>query len=85
MESDYNRPYNLKLKDSELHEVKSALPNIFKNGAEILTSADSFEATVKILGRTVVGNVLSEISLTQCSGLVGVILSTVAPEVKELC
>ena len=62
-------------------EIKSCLPNVLKNGAEILTSADSFEATVKILGRTVVGNVLSEISLTQCSGLVGVILSTVAPEV----
>ena len=81
MEAGYNRANHLKLEESELDEIKSALPNMFKNGAEILTSADSFEATVKILGRTVVGNVLSEISLIQCSGLVGVILSTVAPEV----
>ena len=82
METDYiSRSESFKLEESELEKVKKALPNIIRNGAEIITSADSFASSIKILGRTVVGNALSEISLTQCSGLVGLILSTVAPEV----
>ena len=82
MEADYiSRSESFKLEESELEKVKQALPNIIRNGAEIISSADSFASTIKILGRTVVGNSLSEISLTQCSGLIGLILSTVAPEV----
>lgn len=82
MEADYiSRSESFKLEESELEKVKQALPNIIRNGAEIISSADSFASTIKILGRTVVGNALSEISLTQCSGLIGLILSTVAPEV----
>ena len=85
MEADYiSRSESVKLQDHEIEKVKKALPNIIKNGAELITSADSFESAIKILGRTVVGNALSEMSLTQCSGLVGVILSTVAPEVSKL-
>ena len=84
MEADYiSRSESFKLEESELEKVKKALPNIIRNGAEIISSADSFASTIKILGRTVVGNALSEMSLTQCSGLVGVILSTVAPEVSK--
>ena len=84
MEADYSSmSESVKLKDHEIEKVKKALPNILKNGAELITSADSFESAIKILGRTVVGNALSEMSLTQCSGLVGVILSTVAPEVLK--
>ena len=81
MDVDYIRPDSLKLEESELEKVKNALPNVLKNCTEVLSAADSFESAIHVLGKTVVGNALSEVSLTQCCGLVGMILSTLAPEV----
>lgn len=46
----------------------------------MLNSVDPFETALNLFGRTVIGSVLSELSISQCSGLIGIILSTVAPE-----
>ena len=56
-----------------------------KTGAEILQSPeDVFQTAVSIFGRNVVRNSLSRLSTTQCAGLVGVVVTTLAPQVKIL-
>ena len=54
-----------------------------KTGAELMQSPDDiFQAAIKIFGKTVVGNSLSKLSATQCAGLIGVVVSTLAPQVQ---
>ena len=56
------------------------MENTLKNGVDMLNSVDPFETAINILGRSVIGSILSELSVSQCSGLIGIILSTIAPE-----
>ena len=60
--------------------TRKPIENTIKNGVEMLNSVDPFETALNLFGRTVIGSVLSELSISQCSGLIGIILSTVAPE-----
>ena len=56
-----------------------------KTGAEILQSPeDVFQTAISIFGRNVVRNSLSRLSTTQCAGLVGFVVTTLAPQVKIL-
>ena len=59
---------------------RKSMENTLKNGVDMLNSVDPFETAVNIFGRSVIGSILSELSLSQCSGLIGIILSTFAPE-----
>lgn len=52
----------------------------WKHGKEFI-GKDPFDAAVSLFGKTVVGTSLSKISTSQCAGLIGMIVSTVAPEV----
>ena len=42
---------------------------------------DILETAFKIFGRNVVGNSLSKLSTTQCAGLIGVVVTSLAPQV----
>ena len=54
-----------------------------KTGAEILQSPeDIFQTAINIFGRNVVRNSLSKLSTTQCAGLIGVVVTTLAPQVE---
>ena len=56
-----------------------------KTGAEILQSPeDVFQTAINIFGRNVVRNSLSKLSTSQCAGLIGVVVTTLAPQVKLL-
>ena len=59
---------------------RKSMENTLKNGVDMLNSVDPFETAMNIFGRSVIGSILSELSLSQCSGLIGIILSTIAPE-----
>ena len=53
-----------------------------KTGTDFLKSHDDiFEAAISIFGKSVVGSSLSRLSTFQCAGLVGLVVSTVAPQV----
>ena len=53
-----------------------------KTGAELMQSPDDiFQAAINIFGKTVVGNSLSKLSATQCAGLIGVVVTSLAPQV----
>ena len=59
---------------------RKSMENTLKNGVDMLNSVDPFETAMNIFGRSLIGSILSELSLSQCSGLIGIILSTIAPE-----
>lgn len=42
---------------------------------------DIFDAAISVFGKSVVGSSLSRLSTSQCAGLVGLVVSTVAPQV----
>ena len=65
---------------SSKNVARKSLENTLKNGVDILNSVDPFETAINIFGRSVIGSILSELSVSQCSGLIGIILSTIAPE-----
>ena len=65
---------------SSKNVARKSLENTLKNGVDMLNSVDPFETAINIFGRSVIGSILSELSVSQCSGLIGIILSTMAPE-----
>ena len=65
---------------SSKNVTRKSMENTLKNGVDMLNSVDPFETAINIFGRSVIGSILSELSVSQCSGLIGIILSTMAPE-----
>ena len=59
--------------------IKSAAAKLFdvtlNNGFDILSSGDPFAKALEIFGRKVVGNSLTKVLATQCSGVFGVFTS----------
>ena len=52
-----------------------------KYGTEIANSCDPLTAAISVGGKTGVGAALSKFSASQCAGLVGVIVSSITPQV----
>ena len=50
---------------------------------EVATSCDPLAAAIAIGGKVGVGVSLSRFSASQCAGLVGVIVSSITPQVKH--
>ena len=59
-----------------------AVESVFKFGAEIASALDPLEAAVSVAGKAGVGLSLSRFSASQCAGIVGVIASSICPQVK---
>ena len=70
----------IKLNEFSPNVTKKNLENTLKSGLEMLASVDPLETAISIFGRTMIGNALSELSISQCSGLIGMIISSLAPE-----
>ena len=70
----------IKLNEFSPNVTKKNLENTLKSGLEMLESVDPLETAISIFGRTMIGNALSELSISQCSGLIGMIISSLAPE-----
>ena len=61
--------------------AKTASASILRYGAEVATSCDPLAAAIAIGGKVGVGLSLSRFSASQCAGLVGVIVSSITPQV----
>lgn len=66
----------------ESMNLTTYLENAWKYGCELIGEPDPFSAAINIFSRSAVGNVLSKLSTSQCAGLMGLFISTVAPQVK---
>jgi hypothetical protein len=61
--------------------AKKASESIIKYGSEVATACDPLEAAISLGGKVGVGLSLSRFSASQCAGLVGVIVSSITPQV----
>jgi hypothetical protein len=52
-----------------------------KYGAEVANSSDPLEEAIAVGGKTGVGVSLSRFSASQCAGLIGVIVTSISPQV----
>ena len=55
-----------------------------KYGAEVATACDPVAAAIALGGKIGVGASLSKFSASQCAGLIGVIVSSITPQVIKL-
>jgi hypothetical protein len=61
-----------------------ASESVIKYGAEVATACDPLAAAIALGGKVGVGVSLSRFSESQCAGLVGVIVSSITPQVKNI-
>ena len=61
--------------------INEATQKAVKVGGEIGNSSDPVEAAFKIAGKFGIEAALSRLSASQCAGLIGVIVSSIAPQV----
>ena len=57
--------------------------SVVKYGLEIAASSDPLAAAIAVGGKTGVGALISKFTASQCAGLVGVIVSSVTPQVYK--
>ena len=70
-----NKMYGLACKTTE---------SAIKYGAEVATACDPVAAAIALGGKIGVGASLSKFSASQCAGLIGVIVSSITPQVNSL-
>ena len=58
-----------------------AMESAIKYGAEVATACDPAAAAIAVGGKIGVGASLSKFSASQCAGLIGVIVSSINPQV----
>ena len=68
-------------KSDSKKEVKNVIASTCKIGAEILQSADPFQGMINVLGKACIGKSLSKYSCSQVAGLMGLVVTTFAPQV----
>ena len=61
-----------------------ATESAIKYGAEVATACDPVAAAIAVGGKIGVGASLSKFSASQCAGLIGVIVSSISPQVIKL-
>ena len=57
--------------------------SVIKYGEEIATACDALAAAIAIGGKIGVGLSLSRFSASQCAGIVGLIISSINPQIKH--
>ena len=66
-----------KMSDAALKSFEST----WKKGSEVFGSCEPFDAALQIFGKSLLGTTFSKVSATQCSGLIGLLVSSISPEV----
>lgn len=86
--SVFRKYSNMVHEESKNEKVVKAAAKLFemawKGGSEFLSTKDPFEAALSLFGKNVVGSSLSKISTNQVAGLLGVIISSVQPQVVKI-
>ena len=73
---------SLKNKKNDLiSKAKGTSESVIKYGEEIATACDPLAAAIAIGGKIGVGLSLSRFSASQCAGIVGLIISSINPQV----
>lgn len=72
-----------KQKKSVVNSVRSVAESVIKYGLEVATSHDPLGAAIEVGGKTGVGVSLSRFSASQCAGLIGVMVTSITPQVKN--
>ena len=63
-------------------DLKDVLLSSCKVGAEImLGSEDPFQSMINVLGKSCIGTSLSKLSCSQVAGIMGLVVTTLAPQV----
>ena len=62
------------------HSASNIIEGLLKNGSQIYQSDDPLTEAIKIVGRKGIGEVLSNFSASQCAGLLGVVVTSIAPQ-----
>ena len=76
-------PNRLTTNEGQLEEWNGLFKETWKTGAEIIKSSDPFEALVTIAGKQTVGFSLSKFNYSQLAGLMGLVVTTFAPQVAH--
>ena len=71
------------MKKEFITKTKMNCENYIKYGQEIALSPDPLATAIEIGGKTWVGLALSRFSASQCAGIVGLIISSINPQVNE--
>ena len=66
-----------KISDAALKSFETT----WKKGSEVFGSCEPFDAALHVFGKSFLGTTFSKISATQCSGLNGLIVTSISPEV----
>ena len=66
-----------------VNSVRSIAESVIKYGVEVATSHDPLSAAIEVGGKTGVGVSLSRFSASQCAGLIGVMVTSITPQVKK--
>ena len=53
----------------------------WKKGSEVFGSCEPFDAALQVFGKSFLGTTFSKVSATQCSGLFGLLVTSISPEV----
>ena len=61
-----------------------ASETVLKYGSEVASSCDPLAAAITVGGKAGIGVSLSRFSASQCAGLVGVMVSSITPQVKNI-
>ena len=69
------------IRKDKLDQTTKTVESVIKIGLEIARSSDPFSAAVAAGGKAGIGGALSRFSASQCAGLVGVIVSSITPQV----
>ena len=72
-----------KQKKSVVKSVKGVAESVLKYGVEVATSHDPLGAAIAVGGKTGVGVLLSRFSASQCAGLIGVMVTSITPQVRK--
>ena len=73
-----------KQKKSVVKSVKGVAESVLKYGVEVATSHDPLGAAIAVGGKTGVGVLLSRFSASQCAGLIGVMVTSITPQVIKI-
>ena len=73
--------FPVRKKEQHLNDLSCVFHNSWKHGSEILKATDPFEALIAICGKVFIGKSLSKFSCSQVAGLMGLVVTTFAPQV----
>lgn len=69
--------------DKLRHTTSNLFEFAVRSGSEIFNSEDPFNTAIEVVGKKMIGNSLSKMLTSQCSGVIGLAVSTVSPNVLK--